>query len=76
MALPENLSACRKRLLSDVELFDREVRTFSRQLKRIYVPGPTTTVLEEILRVRRAALSAAQVQLSSFDQRMHSLAQM
>ena len=75
MALSENLAACRSRLVSDVELFDQEVNVFSMQLRLIYVPGPITTVLKDILRVRKAALSSAWKHLSVFYQRTGSTAQ-
>ena len=69
MTQSEQLAAQRNVLVKDVELFDTEVRRFSKQLKKVNVPEMASEVFLAILAVRRNALASAKERLEHFDQR-------
>lgn len=71
MTQSEQFAAQRNVLLRDVELFDKEVRRFSNQLKKVNLPEMASEVFQGIVAVRRNALVSARERLERFDQRSH-----
>lgn len=68
MTHAEQVAAQRKTLEEDVQLFDREVRHFSYQLKKASGSEIMPEVFLAVLKVRKQALAFATERLQLFDQ--------